>query len=148
MALFGKKEDEADAAGGGDAAVATEIARLEGLTLAKLAADVMEKGFGPDGPGAPGKPGTIEAPALSAERVRLGEIVAAVTPAYTATSDAVEQLRISNLVAEAVQALELAALVRVTWRGGTEDLTATRRGRQAQERGEVEQLVAAALPSA
>jgi hypothetical protein len=143
-ALFGKKEEDGEGSG---AAVAEEIARLEGLALPALAAVVMEKGFGPEGPGGPGKPGTIEAPDLSAPRVRLNEVAAAVTPAYAATSDAREQLRIAALVAEAIQGLELAALLRVTWRGGTEDFVATRRGRGAQERGEVERLVAAALPS-
>lgn len=145
MSLFGKNDDEA---GDGDAAVAVEIARLEALALPALAAEVMEKGFGPDGPGAPGKPGTIEAPEISAPRVRLNEVVMAVTPAYAASSDAREQLRIADLLAEAIQLLELAALLRVTWRGGTEDFMATRRGRAAQERGEVERLAAAAFPSA
>lgn len=146
-ALFGRKDDDRGDDADGDAAVAAEIARLAALPLAELAAEVMAKGFGPDGPGAPGGPGTIEAPALSAERVRLNEVAAAVSPAYTATSDAGEQLRIADLVGEGVQALELAALVRVTWRGGTEDLRATRRGRAAQERGEVAALVTAAVPS-
>jgi hypothetical protein len=142
-ALFGKKDDTEDARTG--PAAGTEIARLEGLPLATLGAEVMTKAFGPDGPGGPGQSGTIEAPGLSAERLRLNEIVAAVTPAYTETDDATEQLRLGNLVAEGLQALELAALVRVTWRGGTEDFTATRRGRAAQASGEVEQLVARAL---
>jgi hypothetical protein len=49
------------------------------------------------------------------------------------------------LVAEGLQALELAALIRVTWRGGTEDFKATRRGREALANGSVERLVAKAL---
>lgn len=147
-ALFGNKDKEDGGDGAAAPATAAEIARLEGLALPSLAAEVMEKAFGPDGPGGPGRPGTIEAPGLSAPRVRLNEIAGAVSSAYTATSDADEQLRIANLVAEGIQALELAALVRVTWRGGTEDFLATRRGRAAQERGEVERLVGGAVPSA
>jgi hypothetical protein len=145
-ALFGSKQDGGD--GAATAATGTEIAPLEGLDLPSLAAEVMEKAFGPDGPGGPGKPGTIEAPGLSAPRLRLNEIAGTVSSAYTTTSDPDEQLRIANLVAEGIQALELAALVRVTWRGGTEDFVATRRGRAAQESGEVERLVAGAVPSA
>ncbi len=144
MALFGHKDEGGDGAAAASGA-AEEIARLEALTLPQLAAEVMEKGFGAEGPGGPGKPGTIEAPSLSAERLRLNEVARAVTPALVATNDAAEQLRIGNLVAEALQALELAALVRVDWRGGTEDFKATRRGRSALSSGEVEQLVAGAL---
>ncbi|HWH20027.1 MAG TPA: hypothetical protein VN671_05810 [Solirubrobacterales bacterium] len=143
MALFGHRDDEA--AGGDIPSAAAEISRLEALPLADLAAEVMERGFGPDGPGAPGRPGTIEAPELSAPRVRLNEVAGAVTPAYAASNDATDQLRIANLVAEAVQALELAALIRVDWRGGTENVQATRRGRAARSAGEVKDLVARAL---
>ncbi len=122
-----------------------EVGRLEGLALPELAAEVMAKCFGVGGPGEPGRPGTIEAPGLAGERVRLNDVANAVTPAYAATSDATEQLRIADLVGEGLQALELAALIRVTWRGGTEDFRATRRGRDAQERGEVQRRVEAAL---
>lgn len=128
-----------------DVDVAAEIARLEGMPLPKLAAEVMEKAFGGQGPGAPGVPGTIEAPSLSAERVRVAEVARVVTPAFVAANDAADQMRIGNLVAEALQALELAALVRVAWRGGTEDYLATRRGRQAAQGGEVEALISRAL---
>jgi hypothetical protein len=143
-ALFGKKSDDGEAQATGPQA-GEEIARLEGLALPDLAAEVMAKCFGPGGPGEPGRPGTIEAPGLADERVRLNDVAGAVSPAYTATSDATEQLRIANLIAEGLQALELAALIRVTWRGGTEDFRATRRGRGGQERGEVQRQVAASL---
>jgi hypothetical protein len=144
VALFGHKDDGASEASATSGAC-EEIARLEALPLPRLAAEVMDKGFGPGGPGAAGRPGTIEAPGSSDERVRLNDIARAVTPAFVATKDAAEQLRIANLVAEGLQALELAALVRVTWRGGTEDFLATRRGRAAQSSAEVEGLVAKAL---
>src|ERR1700755_2037108 len=97
------------------------------LTLPRLAAEVMEKAFGPEGPGAAGRPGTIEAPGVPSERVQLADVARAVTPAFVATNDAAQQVRIGNWVAEGLQALELAALIRVTWRGGTEDFKATRR---------------------
>src|ERR1700749_221617 len=91
------------------------------LMLPRLAAEGMEKAFGPEGPGAPGRPGTIEAPGVASERVQLADVARAVTPAFLATNDAAEQVRIGNWVAEGLQALELAALIRATWRGGTED---------------------------
>ncbi len=126
-------------------APADEIARLEALSLGALAAEVMDKAFDQGGPGAPGKPGTIEAPGISDERVRLNDVARAVTSALVESDDAAEQIHIGNLVAEGLQALELAALVRVTWRGGTEDFAATRRGRSAQAAGEVAVLVEKAL---
>ena len=141
-ALFGKKEDDSTP---GSPPAAEEIARLEGLPLAQLAAEVMDRAFGPNGPGAPGRPGTIEAPGLSDARLRLNDVAGVVTPAFTATSDVTEQLRIANLVAEGLQALELAGLIRVTWRGGTEDFSATRRGRGAQAGGTVGESVSRVL---
>ncbi|MBS1845351.1 MAG: hypothetical protein JST53_13125 [Actinobacteria bacterium] len=144
MGLFGKHDDESGAPVSGPGA-GDEIARLRSLPLARLAAEVMEKAFAGEGPGAPGRPGTIEAPGLSAERVRLPEVARAVTPALAKTSDAGEQLAISDLLAEGIQALDLAGLVMVTWRGGTEDFRATRRGREAQSSGEVETLVGRVL---
>lgn len=140
-ALFGSK-DEPQAT---EAPEVAEIARLEALSLPQLAAEVMGKAFGPDGPGAPGRPGTIEMPVTSGERVRLDDVSRAVTPAFLAAGDAAGQIKVANLVAEGLQALELAALVRVTWRGGTEDFKATRRGREALSSASVEQLVARVL---
>jgi hypothetical protein len=122
-----------------------EVDRIGALALPSLAAEVMAKAFGPDGPGAAGRPGTIEAPGSSGERVRLDDVARAVTPAFVAADDAAEQGRIANWVAEGLQALELAALIRVTWRGGTEDFKATRRGREALANGSVERLVSNAL---
>ena len=139
-ALFGGK-DERQAA----APDLADVTRLEGLSLPRLAAEVMGKAFGPEGPGAPGRPGTIEAPVLSNECVLLADIVRAVNPAFLATRDAVEQVRIGNWIAEGLQALELAALIRVTWRGGTENFRATRRGREALAIASVERLVAQTL---
>jgi hypothetical protein len=46
-----------------------------------------------------------------------------------------------HLVAEALQALEHASLVRVTWHGGNGHYRATRRGRLAVERGTVERFL-------
>jgi hypothetical protein len=138
--LFGHKDEDT---GDDVAALEAEIARVDGLAPARLAAEVMEKGFGADGPGGPGKPGTIEAPASGSERVGVLEITRRFTPAYTGRGVAREQqLRLSQLVEEGLQLLGNAALVRVSWRGGFDDYRATRAGRAALERGEVERAVA------
>jgi len=127
-----------------DAAVlAAEIAQLDALPLAQLAVEVMVKGFGPDGPGGPGTPGTIEAPSLDAPPVGLAEIARSVSPAYAGHGVSQElQLRFTTLVAEGLQILENASLVRITWHGGVENYLATRLGRTAVERGAVERVVA------
>ncbi|MBS1894063.1 MAG: hypothetical protein JST59_22415 [Actinobacteria bacterium] len=77
--------------------------------------------------------------------MRLPDVARAVAPVFAQTSDAGEQLAISDLLAEGIHALELAGLVMVTWRGGTEDIRATRRGREAQSSGEVESVVGRVL---
>ncbi len=56
--MFGAGDDGQD----NIAAMKAGIERVSSLPLPRLAADVMIKEFGPDGPGAPGKPGTIEEP--------------------------------------------------------------------------------------
>jgi hypothetical protein len=141
--LFGKKDEAPAKAAGGDVAqMEAELERLAALPLPELAAEVMSKAFGPDGPGGPGKPGTIEDP-TSSERVRMNEIARAVTPLYAGSGVGSEQqVRLTNLIAEGLQILENAALVRVSWRGGTEDYCATRRGREALERGELPSALA------
>jgi hypothetical protein len=49
-----------------------------------------------------------------------------------------------DLAGEAVQALEHAALIRISRQGGGQHCLATRRGRSAAEQGTVEQILAAA----
>ena len=122
----------------GDGAVfEAEIERVGGLPLAEVAAEVMAKGFGPDGPGGPGKPGTLESPG-DAQRVGLAELVRAVSPASAGRSvSATQTLRFGFLIAEGLQALEHASLIRVSWRGGFEDYHATRLGRAAVEQNAV-----------
>jgi hypothetical protein len=133
-AVFGIREDLPDSV----AAVNAEIDRLSVLRLTDLAAEVMVRGFGPGGPGGPGRPGTLEAPTLTPERVSLNDVARALTPAFTARAAGPEQqVRLSHLVAEALQALEHAMLVRVSWRGGMENYVATRAGRAAVETGAV-----------
>ena len=48
---------------------------------------------------------------------------------------------LEQLIAEGLQVLEHASLVRVSWRGGMDDYTATRRGRAAVAQDEVERIL-------
>lgn len=138
--LFGAgKDDGADNA----AAAAAEIERLSSLPLAQLGAEVMMKGFGPDGPGGPGKPGTLEAPyELSAERVGLAQVTRAVTPLYAAKGVGPDsEHKLAQIVAEGIQVLEKACLVRTSWNGGQDNILATRLGRATLEQGTLERVL-------
>ena len=138
--LFGGKESSpADIA-----AVTAEIDRLSSMPLPRLAAEVMVRGFGPGGPGAPGRPGTIEASARLTAVTYVGEteIARAVAPAFAAPAGTADQHNwLRSVVAEALQALEHASLVRVTWYGDNQHYIATRRGRQAVAQGMVERFL-------
>ena len=130
--------------GAGDAgAVAAEVDRISALPLPALAAEVMMKGFGPGGPGGPGQPGTLEALSSTVltqvDRTTIGR---ALTPAFTAKAASREQdAWLRHLVAEALQALEHASLIRVSWRQGSEHYTATRLGRTATDRTTIERIL-------
>jgi hypothetical protein len=79
---------------------------------------------------------------MTAERVSLIRITQQFTPAFSGRGIGYElQTRLLGLVAEGVQLLQNAALVRVTWNGGAEDYRATRLGRAAVERDAVERVV-------
>ena len=134
-------DDHADVA-----AFTAEIARVNSLPLAQLAAEVMVRGFGPDGPGGPGKQATIEAPSdLGFTRVTAYVIAAEFSPAFRSRS-VPSQLRLSldYLIAEGLQVLEHACLVRVRWHRdiGDLDYAATRLGRAALAQGAVERVLA------
>ncbi len=139
--LFGHKDDAADDV----AAMNAEIERVAALTLPQLGAEVMDRGFGADGPGGPGKPGSLEAP--GDVRVGLSDIARSFTPAYAGRGVGREQtMRFDQLVAEGLQVLENAALVRVAWNGGMAHYIATRLGRASAQRGDVERTLEARSP--
>jgi hypothetical protein len=135
--FFGSRDEiMGDSVSDDAAAVDAEIARLDALPLADLAAEAMNKAFGPDGPGGPGKPGTIESPETSSERLVLLDISRSFTPAFAGKGVSQTQMQqLATLVAEGLQVLENASLIRVTCRGGQEHYLATRRGRSALENG-------------
>ena len=140
MTLFGSRADrglEADA-------LEAEIERLDQLPLPALAAEVMDKAFGPGaewedpeeevtvgGPG-DGAGGTVEAMAT-----------AMAPDGSTRAVDDGTRLRLQRLVAEGVQALEHASLIRAQMHiamGGF-DYTPTRLGRTVLAAGAVAGVV-------
>jgi hypothetical protein len=146
MALFGKgaeKSAEADA-------LEAEIERLDQLPLPSLAAEVMGKAFGPGAEwedleeevtvGGPndGAGGTVEA------------ITTAMAPdGSTRAVDDRTRLRLQRLVAEGVQVLEHASLIRAQMHTGMGafDYTPTRLGRTVLAAGAVAEVVGGAETS-
>ena len=142
--LFGGKDGDAGASRG--ALAAAELERVGRLPLAQLAAEVMERAFGPGGPGGPGQPGTLEAGSPAAAVVRLDELAISrlLVSADAFRHAAPEQLAwLRHMAGEAVQALEHAALIRISWQGGGQHCVATRHGRSAAEEGTVSEILAA-----
>ncbi len=138
--LFGHKdEDQPDAA-----ALQAEIERLDALPLVQLAAEVMANGFGPSGPGEDKEQTvTVGGPNINAGTT-VGEIALEFAPGGT-TQSADEQLRqrLLRLVAEGVQELEHASLIRAQLHTsmGSLDYALTRRGRSALQQGAVERAI-------
>jgi hypothetical protein len=136
MPLFSHKDEGQDDV----AAMDAEIERAGALTLPQLGAEVMSRGFGADGPGGPGKPGSLETPGDL--RIGLTDIARQFTPAYVGRGVGRAQTqRFDQLVAEGLQVLENAALVRVSWSGGMANYVATRLGRAAEQRGAVQRIL-------
>jgi hypothetical protein len=140
MALFGSRADrsaEADA-------LEAEIERLDQLTLSALAAEVMDKAFGPGTEWEdPEEEVTVGGPSVGA-----GATVEAMTTVMapdgtTKSVDDRTRLRLQRLVAEAMQALEHASLIRAQMHTGMSgfDYTPTRLGRKALAAGAVAQVL-------
>jgi hypothetical protein len=103
----------------------------------------MITGFGPDGPGAPGQPGTVE-DVTTTDFSRLGvtDIARRFSPAFSSRPVGSDLIRtLMNLVAEGLQVLENAALVRVSWQGGQAHYMATRRLRRAVQENTLAQAL-------
>jgi hypothetical protein len=140
MALFGGRADrsaEVDA-------LEAEIERLDRLPLPALAAEVMGKAFGP---GArwedPEEEVTVGGPNIGAGP-SVGEIATEMVPSSdTKAADERTRLRLQRLVAEGMQALEHASLVRVQMHTAMNsfDYAPTRLGRKALAAGAVAQVV-------
>ncbi|MCW2981412.1 MAG: hypothetical protein JWO14_3139 [Solirubrobacterales bacterium] len=145
MSLFGSRGEGSD----DDGALEAEIQRLERLTLAALAVEVMTKAFGP---GAecedPQEEVTVGGPNIGA-----GATVEGITPdmapgGTTKGADERTRLRLQRLVAEGVQVLDHAGLIRPQMHTAMNELdyTPTRFGRKVLATGKVEGVVATSVP--
>jgi hypothetical protein len=140
MALFGSRADrsaEADA-------LEAEIERLDRLTLAALAAEVMGKAFGPGAEWEdPEEEVTVGGPNVGAGATVEGIATAMAPEGSTRALDDRARLRLQRLVAEAVQALEHASLIRAQLHAATAgfDYTPTRLGRKVLAAGAVAEVV-------
>jgi hypothetical protein len=122
---FGKKDQGQP--GGPD--LQPELDRLGALDLRQLAAEVMAKGFGPDGPASDGLP-------------TVSMIATAFVPGDSrGASDQIDLLH--DIVWEGVQVLEHASLVRfAVWSSeGGKFFKLTRLGRAALEQGAVDRVL-------
>ena len=140
MALFGSRADrgmEADA-------LEAEIERLDQLPLPMLAAEVMGKAFGPGAEWEdPEEEVTVGGPNDSAGAT-VEMIATAMAPdGSTRAVDDRARLRLRRLVAEAMQALEHASLIRAQMHSamGGFDYTPTRLGRTVLAAGAVAEVV-------
>lgn len=127
-----------------------EFERLDALPLKALAAEVMTKGFGPGSPGADDdaiSSGQANADAgPTAEQISFEFVPArGFTFPLPTPGDFKLRDRIAKLVSEGLQELEHASLVRFQMHTamGHLDWTATRRGRVALQRGEVQNILEA-----
>ncbi len=140
MALFGGRADrsvEIDE-------LEAEIERLDRLPLPALAAAVMDKAFGPGAEWEdPEEEVTVGGPSDAAGATVAG-IGGAMAPGGSSKGvDERTRVRLQRLVAEGVQVLERAALIRPQMHLGTEglDYTPTRLGRKVLAAGAVAQVV-------
>jgi hypothetical protein len=147
--MFGHKDEESN----GNLeqwrqATQAEYDRLNALSLIELAAEVMTKGFGGDGLGADddaitlGQANAASGPTASGISYRFAPEASSRSSAAT-DGDRLLRERIAKLVAEGLQELEHASLVRCQLHTsmGYFDWAATRRGRAALERGEVQSIL-------
>jgi hypothetical protein len=133
MPLFGGGKRQAESE-----ALHAEVERLGGLSLQQLAVEVMEKGFGPGGPAAAGP-------------VLLQNIAGAFSPVTSglAARYGDESQRLAGIVAEGVQVLEHACLVRWIFSGGdTAEMywCTTRYGQEVLEQNAVERVLGGGTP--
>jgi hypothetical protein len=127
MPLFGGGKRQAESE-----ALHAEVERLGALSLKQLAVEVMQKGFGPGGPAADGP-------------VHLQNIAGAFSPVAGVLGARDDDSRLlASIVAEGVQVLEHACLVRWIFSGGdTAEMywCTTRCGQEVLEQNAVERVL-------
>jgi hypothetical protein len=142
MALFGSRGDRSAEA----AELAAAVERLEQMTLPALAVEVMTKAFGPGAEGEDPEEEVTVGGAAARAGVTAAGIATALAPEGSAKG-AEERvwLRLQRLVAEAVQVLEHAELIRAQSHAGVVglDYTPTRLGRTVLATGAVAEVIAA-----
>jgi hypothetical protein len=140
MALFGSRGDRSAET----AELEAEIERLDQLPLPALATEVMAKAFGPGAAWEdPEEEVTVGGPSVGAGATVPG-IAAAMGPdGSTKGADERTRLRLQRLVAEALQALEQAQLIRPQMHTAMNslDYTPTRLGRKVLAAGAVAEVV-------
>jgi hypothetical protein len=150
--MFGRKDEEKqgkqEQLEQWRSAMQAEFERLNALSLIELATEVMAKGFGPGGPGADDDAITLgQANADAGPTAELISVEFAPERGFTFPLPTPEDLklreRIAKLVTEGLQELEHASLVRFQMHTamGHLDWAATRRGRAALDRGDVESIL-------
>jgi hypothetical protein len=140
MALFGSRGD----LGAEAAELGAEIERLDQLPLSALAAEVMAKAFGPGAAWEdPEEEVTVGGPTARAGATVHGIATAMAPEGSTKAADERTWLRLQRLIAEAVQVLEHAALIRPQVHLAIEgiDYTPTRFGRTVLAAGAVAEVV-------
>lgn len=146
MALFGGREERS----AGADALEGEIERLDRLPLPELAAEVMAKAFGPGAEWEdPEEEVTIGGPNVGAGAT-VSAIATEMAPGgSTKGADERTRLRLQRLVAEGVQALEHAALIRSQMHTAMNsfDYTPTRLGRKVLAAGAVAEVVGGGPPA-
>ena len=101
--MFGHKDDGQ----AGTSTLQAEVDRLGSLSLPELAAEVMSKGFGP------GCPGADDSVTVGGPNFKAGVTVAALAADFVSgAADEGLRVRRDRLIAEGMQALEHASLVR------------------------------------
>jgi hypothetical protein len=137
--MFRSKDDGQDSGTAGPDAAA-EYQRLDALALPDLAAEVMVRGFGPDGPAGPAAKGI---PGITT----VEDILAAIVPGANRLSMSAYR-QIYDVIGEGVQVLERAGLVRGTVLNnvGGRYVTTTRLGRAALDRDAVRSVLATGEP--
>jgi hypothetical protein len=146
MALFGGRADREAEAGALDA----EIERLDRLPMPALAAEVMAKAFGSGAEWEdPEEEVTIGGPNVDAGATVAGIATAMAPGGSTRGGDERTRVRLQRLVAEGVQALEHAALIRSQMHTAMDslDYTPTRLGRKVLAAGAVAQVVESGPPA-
>jgi hypothetical protein len=137
--MFGSSKDKRAAATdpreAANAALRAVVERLEALPMARLAAEVMVKGFGPGGPG------FAQREPYAASAVSVSRIAHMFQPQDARHADLYR--RLSQVVGEGLQVLEHQSLI---WAPTVSEnfgimYAATRRGRAALEANAVEQAL-------